>query len=80
MLYTDLLDKRSNASDLCSWEADLVFVQDVAKQNNGVKYVLVAIDILSKYAWASPMKDKTGKSLIAAFNSILKNGRKPEKL
>ena len=60
------------------WEADLVFVQDVAKQNNGVKYLLVAI--LSKYAWVSPMKDKTGKSLIAAFNSILKNGRKPEKL
>ena len=62
------------------WEADLVFVQDVAKQNNGVKYLLVAIDVLSKYAWVSPMKDKTGKSLIAAFNSILKNGRKPEKL
>ena len=26
------------------------------------------------------MKDKTGKSLIAAFYSILKKGRKPEKL
>ena len=62
------------------WEADLVFVQDVAKQNNGVKYLLVAIDVLSKYAWVSPMKDKTGNSLIAAFNSILKTGRKPEKL
>ena len=62
------------------WEADLVFVQDVAKQNNGVKYLLVAIDVLSKYAWVSPMKDKKGKSLIAAFNSILKKGRKPEKL
>ena len=45
-----------------------------------MKYLLVAIDVLSKYAWVSPMKDKTGKSLIAAFNSILKNGRKPEKL
>ena len=28
------------------WEADLVFVQDVAKQNNGMKYLLVAIDVL----------------------------------
>ena len=86
MLYTDLLDKRSNAIRFYApkidslWEADLVFVQDVAKQNNSVKYLLVAIDVLSKYAWVSPMKDKTGKSLIAAFNSILKNGRKPEKL
>ena len=62
------------------WEADLAFVQDVAKQNNGVKYLLVAIDVLSKYAWVRPMKDKTGKSLIAAFDAILKKGRKPEKL
>ena len=44
------------------WKADLAFVQDVAKQNNGVKYLLVAIDVLSKYAWVRPMKDKTGKS------------------
>ena len=44
------------------------------------EYLLVAIDVLSKYTWVSPMKDKTGKGLIAAFNSILKKGRKPEKL
>ena len=28
------------------WEADLAFVQDVAKENDGVNYLLVAIDIL----------------------------------
>ena len=62
------------------WEADLVFVQDVAKQNNGMKYLQVVTDVLSKYAWIRPMKDKTSKSLIAAFNAILKKGRQPEKL
>ena len=35
------------------WEAELAFVQDVAKQSNGVKYLLVAIDVLSKYTWVS---------------------------
>ena len=45
-----------------------------------MKYLLVVMDVLSKYGWVSPMKDKTGKSLIAAFYSILKKGRKPEKL
>ena len=45
-----------------------------------MKYLLVAINVLSKYAWVNPMKDKTGKSLTAAFNSILKKGRKSEKL
>ena len=29
------------------WEADLAFVQDVAKENDGVNYLLVVIDVLS---------------------------------
>ena len=31
------------------WEADLAFVQDIAKESDGVNYLLVVIDILSKY-------------------------------
>ena len=31
------------------WEADLSFVQDVAKENDGVSYLLVPIDVFSKY-------------------------------
>ena len=33
------------------WEADLAFVQDVAKESDGVNYLLVVIDVLSKYVW-----------------------------
>ena len=40
------------------WEADLAFVQDVAKENEGVNYLLVVIDLLSKYVWVRPMKNK----------------------
>ena len=29
------------------WEADLAFVQNVGKENNGVNYLLVVIDVLS---------------------------------
>ena len=32
-------------------EADLSFVQDVAKKNDGVSYLLVVIDVFSKYVW-----------------------------
>ena len=28
------------------WESDLLFVQDVAKENDGVNYLLVVIDVL----------------------------------
>ena len=56
------------------WEADLAFVRDVAKENDRVNYLHVVIDVLSKYVWVRPMKNKT------APDSILSEGRKPEKL
>ena len=67
------------ASEIDSlWEADLAFVQDVAKENDGVHYLPVVIDVLSK--WVRPMKNKTARSLLEKFDSILSEGRKPEKL
>ena len=58
----------------------MAFVQDLAKENDGVNYLLVVIDVLSKYVWVRPMKNKTARSLLEAFDSILSEGRKPEKL
>ena len=62
------------------WEADLAFVQDVAKKNDRVNYLLVFIDVLTKYVWVRAMKNKTAHSLLEAFDSLLSKGRKPEKL
>ena len=62
------------------WEADLVIMDSLSKNNNGYKYILTVIDVLSKYAWVEPLKTKFGENLVKAFEKILKNGRKPEKL
>ena len=62
------------------WEADLAFVQDVAKVDDGVNYLLVVINVFSKCLWVRPMKNKTARSLVQAFDSILSDKRKPEKL
>ena len=62
------------------WEADLAFVQDLAKENDGVNYLLVVIDVFSKFLWVRPMKNKNARSLVQAFDSILSEKRKPEKL
>ena len=62
------------------WEADLAFVQDVARENDGVNCLLVVINALSKYVWVRLMKNETARSLLEAFDSILSEGRKPEKL
>ena len=61
------------------WAADLVDMQAFSKFNRGVKYLLAVIDILSKYGWLVPLKDKTGKSVASALKTIFKE-RKPEKM
>ena len=34
------------------WQTDLIDIQKIAKYNQGYRYILVCIDILSKFAWA----------------------------
>ena len=63
------------------WQADLIDVQSLNKENDGYKYLLTVIDILSRYAFVVPIKNKTGPVVKAAFESILsKSKRKPMKL
>ena len=62
------------------WAADLVETQNIAKENKGIRYLLTVIDILSKYAWVEPLKDKKGPTVVQVLDRILKQGRKPLKL
>ena len=61
------------------WSADLVDVRGLAKYNNQYTFLLTCIDVLSKYAWVVPLKDKSSASVIKAFKSIFKS-RKPRKI
>ena len=40
------------------WAADLVEMQKLSRWNKGIKYLLMVIDIFSKYGWIKPLKDK----------------------
>jgi len=63
------------------WQADLVILFDIAKHNDGYNYLLTCIDVFSKFAWARPLKAKTGSEVTAAFKDIFeRSGRKPIKL
>ena len=62
------------------WQADLVDVAKLASYNKGFKYLLTCIDVLSRYAWVVPLKDKTGKSLKEAFQVLFETGRRPIRL
>ena len=58
-----------------TWTADLVDQQKYARQNKGYKYILVVLDVFSRYAWARPLKNKTGIQVANAFNDIF--GERP---
>ena len=45
-----------------------------------MNYLLVVIDVFSKFLWVRPMKNKSVHSLVQALDSILSEKRKPEKL
>ena len=64
-------------------QADLVFMDNKqgapAKDNDGTKYILTVIDVLSKFARVAPLKDKTGRSITEAFEPII-NQVKPKLL
>ena len=61
------------------WSADLVDMQAFSSFNKGSKYILTAIDVFSKYAWAVPIKDKSAASVTKAFEKIISD-RIPKKL
>ena len=48
--------------------------QSLSKYNKEIKYLLCAIDLLSKYAWVVPTKDKKGTSTVNAFQKIISEG------
>ena len=62
------------------WQMDPADMQSMQKFNDGYRYLLVCIDMFSKYAWLVPLKNKKGPSLVEAFKIILASGRKPEKI
>ncbi len=62
------------------FQADLVDMSAYSKENDNITFLLTCIDAFSKYAWAHPLKNKTGKEVTKAFKSILKEKHVPQKL
>lgn len=63
-----------------TWQADLVEMIPYSRDNKGHRYMLTVIDIFSKYAWAVPIKRKTGEEVTNAMESIFKRGHIPKNL
>jgi len=61
------------------WEADIVDLRAIRNYNDNYGYLLVVIDVLSKFAWVEKLRDKTTASVAKALAHILScsNGRRP---
>ena len=63
------------------WGVDFADMQSLSKKNKGIKYLLCAIDLFSKYVFVIPLKDKKGISIVNVFSKIIKqSNRKPNKI
>lgn len=60
---------------------DLAMVDKLASENNGIKYLLVSIDVLSRFVRVQTMTDKTARSAKNAFSQMmLKDSVQPKKV
>ena len=63
------------------WGVDLADMQSLSRKNKGIKYLLCAIDLYSKYAFVISLKDEKGISIVNTFDKIIKkSNRKPNKI
>lgn len=58
-----------------TWQIDLVDMQKHARVNGGHKYILTVIDVLSKYAWALEVRNKSGQSVTGAMQRVFSQSR-----
>lgn len=61
-------------------QADLVFINNLNPQkNDGIQYLLNIIDVMTKYVWSIPLRDKKAETITKAFEPIIKEFL-PEKI
>ena len=59
---------------------DLADMQIIKQIQQRIKYLLYAIDLLSKCMCVVPLKDKRGITIVNAFQKIISKERKPNKI
>ena len=63
-------------------DADLAEMQSLNKYNKGIRYLLCAIYLFSKYEWVFPLKNKKGITItiVNSLQRIISKGRKLSKI
>ena len=62
------------------WCMDLAYVDKLAKENNGVKYLLFRHDLFDRTVNAKGMKTKDSQETVKAFSSMITKRSRPKKI
>ena len=62
------------------WSRDLAYVDNLSKENNGVKYLLVRQDLFDRTVNAKGMKTKDSQETVKAFSSMITKRNRPKKI
>jgi len=60
------------------WQMDIVTITRGNQINNGTKYLLTTIDVLSRFAFVRALPNKTSSTTADALKKIFTEGRKPK--
>lgn len=58
------------------WCADLIDMRNYGDENNDYKYILVCIDVYSRYVWMKPLKSKSCDEVIRMLKDCLTDAGK----
>jgi hypothetical protein len=59
------------------WAIDLIEMQEYSKVNKGYNYILVCVDIYTRFCWVEPIKTKTGKETSNTLQKIINKASDP---
>ena len=59
---------------------DLPYVDKLAKENNGVKYLLIRQDLFDRTVNAKEMKTKDSQETVKAFSSMITKRKRPKNI
>lgn len=54
-----------------TWQMDLMDLNNLSKENGGFSYILVVIDVFTKFVWTRPVKNKTAINVRDALADII---------
>ena len=59
------------------YKVDLAGMQKLKDKNDGVQFLLIIIDVFSRFMWVEPLENKLEESVINAFQHIFQRAKKP---